>query len=310
MPGTSFLLAAVVLAADASTPEDRAVAFLGSEVPRWAEKNKCYSCHNNSVAARALYQAVRRGRKVPAEALADTTHWLSRPDDWDHNGGDGEFNDRKLAALQFAAAQADAQAAGLLKGRGALARSAERVVSLQEADGGWKTDADGAIGSPATHGRALATFLARRHLALVDEKKYADALARADRWARTRDIKTTPDAAGVLLLLGQANDEPAVRQRQAALAFLAKAEGKSGGWGPDARSPNEVFDTAAAVLALAALPEDATARAMLPRGRAYLLKTQQDDGSWPETTRPTGGVSYAQRLATTGWATLALLGTR
>ena len=49
---------------------------------------------------------------------------------------------------------------------------------------------------------------------------------------------------------------------------------------------------------------------MLPVGRAYLLATQQEDGSWTETTRPAGATSYAQRISTTGWATLALLATR
>jgi hypothetical protein len=49
---------------------------------------------------------------------------------------------------------------------------------------------------------------------------------------------------------------------------------------------------------------------MIQRGRAYLLSSQQGDGSWPETTRPRGAESYAQRLSTTGWATLALLATR
>jgi hypothetical protein len=48
---------------------------------------------------------------------------------------------------------------------------------------------------------------------------------------------------------------------------------------------------------------------MITRGRAFLLAEQQDDGSWVETTRPPGNVSYAQRISTTGWATLALLAT-
>ena len=46
---------------------------------------------------------------------------------------------------------------------------------------------------------------------------------------------------------------------------------------------------------------------MIEKGRTYLIETQQADGSWTETTRPTGAESYAQRLSTTGWATLALL---
>jgi hypothetical protein len=46
---------------------------------------------------------------------------------------------------------------------------------------------------------------------------------------------------------------------------------------------------------------------MIQRGRRYLLKMQDDDGLWTETTRPSGAESYAQRLSTSGWATLALL---
>jgi hypothetical protein len=46
------------------------------------------------------------------------------------------------------------------------------------------------------------------------------------------------------------------------------------------------------------------------RGRAYLVAAQRPDGSWPETTRPPDGESYAQRLSTTGWALQALLATR
>jgi hypothetical protein len=70
-----------------------------------------------------------------------------------------------------------------------------------------------------------------------------------------------------------------------------------------------VFDTAVVLLALSRqTPTDET-RAWLRRGRAYLIAAQRADGSWPETTRPSGADSYAQRLSTAGWATLALLDT-
>jgi hypothetical protein len=49
---------------------------------------------------------------------------------------------------------------------------------------------------------------------------------------------------------------------------------------------------------------------MIDRGRAYLLESQLADGSWPETTRPAGAESYAHRVSTTAWATMALLATR
>ena len=65
--------------------------------------------------------------------------------------------------------------------------------------------------------------------------------------------------------------------------------------------PAEAFDTAMVLLALD-VPATAVAR-----GRAWLLKMQDRDGGWPETTRPSGAHSYAERISTTGWVVYALL---
>jgi hypothetical protein len=304
LPLTSLL--AVFAAAPA--PEERALAYLAREVPRWSAENKCYSCHHNGDAARALYAAARRGRKVPARALADTSRWLARPAGWDHNGGEGEFSDKKLAALQFAAALAEATEAGLVKDRAALTKAAERVAGWQERDGRWAVGAGEAVGSPATHGTALATYLARQTLRRADARKYRAALARADAWARQVPVRTVLDAAAVLLALGKADDAAARAQRRRCLELIRKGQSKDGGWGPYVKAAPEPFDTAVVVLALAA-QEGEEAAALARRGRAFLIAHQQADGSWPETTRPAGRDSYAQRLSTAGWATLALLAT-
>ena len=83
------------------SPEGRALAFLSREVPRWSRENHCFSCHNNGDAARALYAGDPMGLASSKEALADTTCWLTQPDRWDHNGGDGPFSDKRLARVQF-----------------------------------------------------------------------------------------------------------------------------------------------------------------------------------------------------------------
>ena len=46
--------ASVPPAAVPDTPEGRAVRYLAGEVPKWPVNNKCFSCHNNGDAARAL----------------------------------------------------------------------------------------------------------------------------------------------------------------------------------------------------------------------------------------------------------------
>jgi hypothetical protein len=311
---TLFLVIAVgSIGAAPPTParaEARAVAFLAREVPRWFRKNRCYSCHNNGDAVRALVAALRRGHRVPASALADSTRWLSHPAGWDRNGGEGPFNDRKLARLQFSAALADVHEAGLVKGAGAMMQAARLVAELQDRDGSWRVVPAGTLASPATHGTALATHLARRTLQRASGVRFKEPIARADAWLRQAPVDSLPDAAAILLALGKAGDARAAAQRRRCLDRVRKADSKGGGWGPYVGSAPEVFDTAVVLLALADLEQTAEAKAWSQRGRAYLLATQEKDGSWPETTRPSGADSYAQRLSTAGWATLALLTTR
>jgi hypothetical protein len=310
-----FPLYLVILAADlapgaappVSSPEARALAYLAREVPAWSKANRCYSCHHNGDAARALYTAVRLGHVLPPGALADTTAWLERPQSWDHNGGEGPFSDKKLADLQFAAALAEARQAGLVRDRRVLERAAGRVLAWQGKDGAWRVVAAGTIGSPATHGTILATHLARRTLRLLDADGSREALAKSDRWLRETKVDSVLDAAGMLLALGGASDAEAVGQKRRCAELIGKGESRGGGWGPYVNSPAEVFDTAVVLLALVEQEPRPEVKGWIRRGRNYLLGQQQKDGSWIETTRPSGAESFAQRLSTSGWATLALL---
>jgi hypothetical protein len=123
-------------------------------------------------------------------------------------------------------------------------------------------------------------------------------------------VETVLDAAAILLALARSSDPAARKQALRAFESIRKGEAKRGGWGPETTSPPEVFDTALVLLALVEQEQTAEVRAWIERGRTYLLLSQEADGNWPETTRPSGADSYAQRLSTSGWATLALLATR
>jgi hypothetical protein len=294
----------------AESPEERALAFLAREVPRWSAEHNCYSCHHNGDAARALYTAKRLGYAVPAKALKNTSRWLERPNDWDHNGGEGPFNDKVLSRIQFAAALIEALDAMAVRGEDQLEQAAELVAQQQRKDGSWKVGTDGAVGSPTTYGASLATAFARRVLERADAKKHREAIARADQWLRQIPVKNVLEAASVLLGLDTTEDAAARKQRERCLAVIKKGEDRQGGWGPYTSSSPEPFDTALVVLALAPIADAPTIASMRRRGREYLLSIQKPDGSWTETTRPAGEESYAQRLSTTGWATLALLATK
>jgi squalene cyclase len=269
-----------------------ALAFLSREVPRWSRENHCYSCHNNGDAARALYLARQRGYAVPPEALADTTAWLLAPANWDEIHGAPAASDKKLGRIQFAAALTDAFRTGAVREQGALRTAAEWLVRFQDADGSWRVDTGGLPGAPATYGTALATYMARRTLETAGRERFAPATRRATRWLATAKPESILDAAALLL---------ASPGRADCRQLLLDSQTSDGGWGVQPRMPAEAFDTAMVLLALHG-QGPAT-----DRGRKFLVKFQDSEGAWPETTRPSGGQSYAERISTTGWVVYALL---
>ena len=295
------------------TAEQKAVAFLAREVPRWSRQNHCFSCHNNGDATRALLQASSAGLQVANDALADTIEWLQKPDAWDHNGGEGPFVDKRLARVAFRPLVCFATAVSTMAGLAiskALSKAAEQLARDQAADGSWHLEGEDSTSAPATYGRLLATLLGRDSLAVAEGSRFRTAIDRADAWLERRKTQNVTDASVALLWLGSAPRQSAAKVRPRALDLLARAQSPDGGWGPDAFSPPEPFDTALALLALAKCEPTDPVKSMIARARKFLIKEQRDDGSWPETTRPPGSVSYAERISTAGWATMALLATK
>jgi hypothetical protein len=233
------------------------------------------------------------GFSVPDSVLAGTLQWLRQPAEWDNNHGNPGFSDTKLARIQFAAALTEA----VLDDRGPLMAAGQSLLPFQERNGSWNVDTGGLPGAPATYGATLATYMARRALEAGDASRFAGAIERANQWLRTTMPLNLTDTAATLL---------AVPQRRELVSRIVDAQTSDGGWGPQPKAPAEAFDTALAVLALGVSGE---ARA-IARGRAFLASMQLKDGSWPETTRPAGQISYAEHLSTTGWVLYALLNSR
>ncbi|MEP7362375.1 MAG: prenyltransferase/squalene oxidase repeat-containing protein [Acidobacteriota bacterium] len=278
-----LLALSIPLALWAGVPEERAVAHLSREVPAWFAENRCYSCHNNGDAARALLLARAHGYGVADGALAGTLEWLRHPERWDSNRGDVRFSDKDLARLQFSVA--------LVAAGGKV--PVEALVRMQASDGAWHVAGEEGVSSPVTWGTALATALVR---GVIVEANPA-AAKRAEEYLRGLALGSTVDAAAVLL---------AIPGDKAAREYLLGAVTSDGAWGAKPHVPAEAFDTAMAMLALQGVEEPP--HEVLRRGRAWLVAHQLEGGGWPETTRPSGGTSYAQHVSTTAWALMALLG--
>lgn len=296
---------------EALVAERKGVGFLSKDVPVWHKENGCFSCHNNGDAARALYLASRKGYRIEDAVLADTTDWLKRPQTWDDNKGDPGFSDQRLADVQFAAALMTAMDTGHVRTEEPLKIAAKRLLKQQGADGSWPIDASNSLGSPATYGAPLATHMAVRVLKKMDGEEARVAVRKGEDWLAAKvPVNTVFNAAVLLQALKDADGEMAKAKRQKALQLIQRSQTSDGGWGPYADAPPEVFDTAMVLLTLAPMRDKPEIASMIQRGRKFLAANQYDDGSWPETTRPSGNESYAQRLSTTGWAVQALLATR
>ncbi len=266
-------------------------------------------------AIRALLEAGARGYDV-GTALDDTLSFLKKPAAWDQNKAPSGFDDMRLMRVQFASALAVAERHGKAASTD-LEAAAKLLVADQAANGSWELDQSQSLGSPATYGTILATWSARTSLIASGIQPDNFTIVQADRWLRGLTVENVFDASSLLLALDLTGDVMADGLRRSALSIVRSGQAPNGGWGPYATAPPQVFDTALAVLALSALNvEPRIARSTyrpeelleaIARGKAFIESQQQPDGSWPETTRPAGQESYAQRLSTTGWALLALL---
>lgn len=283
----------------------KGATFLRTELPKF----------RNGDATRALLEAGARGYDL-GTSLDETLNFLKRPAGWDQDKTPSGVDDKRLLRVQFASALAVAERHGKAASTD-LEAAAKLLVADQAADGSWTLDQSQGAGSPAAYGPILATWSARTSLIASGMQPDNFTIVQADRWLRGLTVESVFEAAALLLALDLTGDVMADGLRRTALGIVRTGQAENGGWGPDATSPPQVFDTAIAVLALSALnlepriarstyrPEELLAA--IAKGKAFIESQQRPDGSWPETTRPAGQDNYAQRISTTGWALLALL---
>ncbi len=286
------------------TAVQRAIVFLSREITTWNQGHDCYSCHHSGDALRALLIARQRGYSVDAAEVSTSTRWLHQPGEWSHNGPEGEFNDYRLATLQFAGALAATKQDPAT--RIALNSAADLVARELNPDGRWPAQQIGTIGSPITYGPFLATRQAREILRQAASPKFAEPIEKATSWLRTSQPKSVLNSAATLWGLAADKHPDSVAVRKQCLKLIRRGQSRDGGWGPYVNSAPEPFDTSVVVLALQASGTGESDE-LITRGRDFLLGLQLPDGSWPETTRPADRESYAHRISTTAWCLQALV---
>jgi Squalene-hopene cyclase C-terminal domain/Prenyltransferase and squalene oxidase repeat len=270
----------------------------------------CASCHHAALPAIAVSAAKQAGigidEDLHGEILQSLTQPYSKRID-ELRAGTAEVADGDTG-VPFAMVAA---AAGGQKRDATIAAMVQYMSHLQHPDGGWGTGAR----RPPIEGSAItATALNLRAFRLYDGPP--DGIARAKAWLLRANPQSTEEQAMLLLgLVWVAADREAIER---AAATLLAAQRPDGGWAETATLETDAYSTGESLLALRA------AGALKPtdegwlRGTDYLLRTQQDDGTWYVRSRSAAvqpfvdsgfphGRNQFISMAGSCWAVMALL---
>ena len=180
-----------------------------------------------------------------------------RPADWDHNGGDGPFNDKRLARVVFTTSLETAVATRWIEDRSTLVRAAEAGARpgrgwVLAARGRGRDGLAGDLRPPAGDipGPQFAVLGRQRPVPRRHRARRRLALEPGD----SHDRRRLGVPAGRRESSAPAGNAP---HTGGASTCCARGQSNDGGWGPRTSSPPEPFDTALALLALAKCDQSA-----------------------------------------------------
>lgn len=296
---------------------DRGIAFLTIDAVAWKNEHGCVSCHHASLIAWALHEAKVRGHEVDQTLLSDLTTSLAE-------AGDGTTsverpsnapNAINTKAVYFALAL-EADPAPNATARAGLKRMLDTVKRDQTDNGSW---AWWPRTRPPIFGDSDEDVSTTALLALAgagaDDEAAKAALEKGYRWLRATQSGDSAQTLALRLVLNRRLGRSA--EELAPLAERIRArQNPDGGWNQAPMMASDAWATGQALYALAhvAAPDESTARAVA-RGQAFLVRTQEANGSWPMSSRPIepGGAGSNSLVPITGagaaWAVLGLVRT-
>lgn len=330
MMSTAGVALALALAGEA--PEgwvrsavERALPLLQRAAEGHARQRTCFACHNQGLPMIAFDAARRKGFRVDdaflAEQIQHVTAFLRDRQPALEKGSLGGGVDTAGWALYFLA---KAQAAIPTNTNPAEPNDPPTQAAVEyllkahdNLNGPWRPTSR----RPPTQGSLFtSTYVALRALDWWGAAEHQERIARRRQAAREWLVKTpaeeTEDQVYRLRALSAAGaDADAIRE---AARTLRQAQRDDGGWGQTPDRPSDPYATATALAALHEIARLPTSSRTFRRGVAYLLLTQQADGSWHLPTRSRPIQTYFESgfphgkdqfisAAATAWAVTALV---
>lgn len=326
-PG-SLLLATVILvtaagrlcaespeAASVRTLIGKSLELLGTGARGHAERRECFSCHHQAMPVMAVALArdhrLKTDETLLEQQVAHTMAFLEKNREafakGHGTGGEADTAGYALMTLQAGRRKPDATTDAV----------ATYLLGKDEDRGFWPAHSN----RPPTEASAFSTtFVAvagLKNYGPPAKKKEIDArIGRVREWLLATKPKDTEEHVFRLRLL-KLTDAP-VGEFQSAVAGLLKTQRVDGGWGQTGEMESDAYATGTA---LTALRQTGGLEARDPdavKGRAYLVKTAREDGSWLVKSRSKPFQAYFETgfphgkdqwisSAATAWAVMALI---
>ena len=297
---------------------DRALAVLQKGAVGFSKKNACSSCHNQTLPVLTAAAARERGIHVDGQYVDGQSTFSKKA-----------FSPGADKLLEGVESIPDLPITGSYTLIGLAAdhhapdkmttAAVQHLAMRQHSDGRWTTFAPR---PPMEYSDFTATALSMRALQLYGPdgraSEFRNRIERGRNWLLRATPKNTEEYAMKLMGLTWSKANPDEVQRVAQL--LLKQQRKDGGWAQLPTLGSDAYATGQTLTALKMVRNLRGAKDAYDRGVAYLLRTQQEDGSWLVQSRAFPFQPYMESgfphghnqwisSAATAWATMAILNT-
>ena len=297
---------------------ERILPLLDRAAAGSADNRQCFTCHNQALPVLAMTEAKQRGFPIDPEnyqrQLQHTFDHLDRSRDkfLEGKGTGGKADTAGFALWTLAAGEWPDDAT--------TAAVAEYLLLWQADDDHWSCTSNR---PPSEASDVTTTCVAIRGLKHYGTDEQQERIATRIDAAKEWLVEVTPqdNEDRVFRLWGLKLAEADEKVVTAAADDLVRQQQEDGGWRQLDDGTSDAYATATALVALHRAAAMATDNPVYQRGVAYLLKTQQNDGSWHvvsrsdpfqtyfETGFPHGDDQFISTSASS-WAVQALLFTQ